>query len=110
MAVLAIDNKTSLLNYEQLVQLDGVEYLLRFQWLEREMAWYMQFLDQDGVELAVGVRIVVDYPFLRRFKDPRLPPGTLIALDTSLQRKEIEASDELGDRVKLVYITVDDEG
>ena len=34
--IVEIDTNTSELNYDQLTQLEGVEYLFRFAWMPRE--------------------------------------------------------------------------
>ncbi len=81
---------------------------MHFYWSDRESCWYLDILDQDNNELAMGVRLVVNFPVLRRFTDPRLPAGVLVAADMSCTNTDIEASTDLGSRVLLTYITADD--
>ena len=104
-----IDTDPTLTAFDQIVPLDGREYLLEFFWSEREECWYMHVSDQDGSPLAQLVRLVVDWPILRRFRtDPRMPPGLLFCPDLSGAGADIAARTDLGERVPLVYITADD--
>ena len=112
MALLKLDTTaaaTSLL-FEQLTQLDGREYLLRFVWSTRESTWYLNIYDQDENPIALGVRLVVNWPLLRRFRDPRLPPGLLFLVDMSNTNQEvIDPIDILPtERCPIFYFTVDD--
>lgn len=93
---------------EQLVQLDGVEYLLRFVWAPREQAYYLSLLDQDENPLALSIRLNINAPLLRRFRDPRLPPGSLLCVDLSDRGAEITQPSDLGQRVILAYVTADE--
>ena len=108
MAFLLVDTDTSSLNYSQVTQIEGVEYVMHFYWSTREDCWYLDITDQEGDEIAMGVRLVVNWPLLRRFVDPRLPTGALVAVDMTGTGTDIEASTDLGTRVLLFYITADD--
>lgn len=105
---LTIDADASDLYYDQITQLEGVEYLLTFAWSARESCWYLDVGDQDGNPLASGVKLVVSWPLLRRFNDDRLPPGFLYCVDMTGNGMDIEVPEDLGSRVLLTYITSDD--
>ena len=106
--IIPVDPDTTALYYDQIVPLEGIEYLFTFLWSDRESCWYLSIGDQDGNPIAYGIRLVVNWPLLRRFTDSRLPPGLLVATDTSLQGADIAASSDLGSRVLLMYMTSDD--
>lgn len=97
--------------WDQLTQLDGREYLLRFFWSERESCWYLSVYDQDEHPLALGVKLVVGWPILKRFIDARLPPGLLMVADLSNTSRELEQPEDLlpTGRCPLLYMTADDE-
>lgn len=86
--------------------LDAVTYTLRFQWNEQDGNWWLSILDEPGqVTLAGSVRLVADWP-LYKTQLPRVPPGYLIASDTSGNG----ANPNLGDlgqgaRVQIHYVT-----
>ncbi len=89
------------------VTLDGVEYILKFDWNDRENRWYMGFFSIDEDPLAVGIKVVANWPLLRRFTDDRLPPGELFATDLSPMLGESPTYSELGTRVRLMYYPPD---
>lgn len=88
--------------YEFQLALEGVTYGFRFHYNVRSDLWSMSVRTEGGDDIVNGIPIFVDEPFLDRFKDPRLPPGTFFALDTSSQGLDPRAGD-LGNRVKLIY-------
>lgn len=94
--------------YNQLTQLDGLEYLLEFIWSARETCWYLNIYDQNSNPIALFIRLVVTSSLLTRFVDPVTPPGVLFCLDTSGTNTEIATPDDLGARVLLIYVTADD--
>jgi hypothetical protein len=107
--MLRIDVDTPSLFYDQITQLEGVEYLFQFMWHPRESAWYIHLFDQDQNLLCGLIRLVVGFPLLRRFQhDPRTPPGCLMCIDYSQTNAEIAVPTDLGSRVDLMYITSDD--
>ena len=109
MSLLEITTDSSDLYFSQIVQLDGVEYVLDFIWLDRESAWYLNIGDQGGNQICTGIRLVVSWDLLRRFRtNPVAPQGMLICLDVSDKGLDITEPTELGDRVKMYYITPDD--
>lgn len=107
--IIQIDTNTDVLYYDQLVQLEGTEYLFQFLWADRESAWYLNIYDNDGNPIALCIKLVVNWPLLRRFKtSTTIPPGTLWLGDLSGQGLDIQTSDELGARCPLFYVTSDD--
>lgn len=87
-------------HYEQDIDLDAVSYRFRFNWNERESAWYFDLLDDSLVELQTGIKVVVGWPLLR--KGAKGPSGLLEAIDTS--GRDVDAGfAELGSRVKIMY-------
>lgn len=99
--------------YQYVVDIDGTSYRLRFRWLERAKAWYMDILEPDGTEVLTGVRMVVTWSLTYRHDEESLPTGALVLVDTSLKQADIVHQAELGDertleRCRLVYITLDE--
>ena len=88
------------------VQLGGSSFVLRFTWVERANSWYMDVGLEDGTWLRTGVRIVVGFPLFRNSVDDRLPTGVFWAYTPD--GREIEKREDLGGRVKLLFIHVDE--
>lgn len=83
--------------------LDGREYVLGFDYLEREGRWILNVSDVAGAPLATGIKVVANWPLLRQFVNPALPPGNLIATDVSNGGGEPPDFQALGRRVRLLY-------
>lgn len=90
------------LAYTFSIELDKVIYQLTFTWNARESRWFMEIADEQLNEIVSGIALVIQWPLLKRFKDSRLPPGLLYALDTQDTGQEADDTD-LGTRVLLVY-------
>lgn len=67
--------------YSLRVTLDGQEYVLEFDYAERENRWYLSVSDVNENTLATGIKLVSNWPLLRQRVDPALPPGDLFAFD-----------------------------
>lgn len=89
-------------HYSFRVSLDGGEYTLELHWNGRLEAWFLDITDVDGTVLESGIRVVVGWPLLARAVNEDMPPGQLVAVDTSGQDAEATLND-LGGRVQLVY-------
>lgn len=93
--------------YDFSVQLDGVTFVLTFQWNAREACWYFDLADIAGNPLLSGRRVVLNMPLLARFRQATLPNGDLMAVDTTGLNIDAGLTD-LGDRVLLLYVTQSD--
>ncbi len=110
MAILQIDTGLAQTSkyFDQLTQLEGVEYLFTFLWSDREGCWYVELGDQDGNPIASGVRLVLGASLLRRFTDTRLPPGLLTLVDYTGTGFDLASPGDLGVGYQLMYLTSDD--
>ena len=107
---LVIDTTTAATStyWDEIIQLDGVQYIFEFFWSDRESCWYMSILDQSQNYMATGLRLNVSWPLLRRFQNPALPQGLLYCLDTTGTGTEIRVPSDLGQGVLLMYVTPDE--
>ncbi len=97
-----IPTNFGLLNWRQVVELDGVAYGLGFNINRRDGFWRMS-IDLDAVILLSSVKLVQAADLLVANKhDLRLPQGTLRMVDSDGQNAEA-TEDNFGDRVVLVY-------
>lgn len=92
--------------YDFEIDLDLRTFAFEFRWNERAGSWFMQIRDLAGNILLAGRRVVLDLPLLARFRDPRLPDGELLVIDTTGQQRE-PGLDELGPdaRCKVLYFS-----
>ena len=89
--------------YDFSIDLDSRTSLLEFHWNARDAAWYLSIYDQDENLVLAGRKLVLDFPLLARFLDPRLPAGELFVVDTSAANQPPALTD-LGSRVVLLYV------
>ena len=66
MEVLEIPFQTSTPHYAQQTELDGKTYTFEFEFIERENFWMLHLGDQDGNPLVCGIKLVDQWPLLRR--------------------------------------------
>lgn len=94
--------------YSQTVNLEGVDYLFEFRWNQRESSWYLAIYQSDET-LLCSVKVVTNWDLLRRFTDPRLPPGPLFAKANPLGDTTNPGLTDFGPglRVELKYLTSD---
>lgn len=92
--------------FTQRVTLDGQEYTIRLDWNGREGRWYLDVGDVDEAWIVTGIKLVADWPLLRRCADSRKPPGDLLAVDMS-GAGEPPNLPQLGRSVKLIYFPKD---
>lgn len=85
------------------IDLDAVSVIFRFEWNDRLDSWFFDLLTTAEEPIVSGVRVTVGIPLWNRFRDPRIPPGILEAVDTSGAGVD-PAFEDLGDRVLLVYV------
>ena len=101
MAVYEIPTTVESPAYEQQSELDGELYTLELLWNERDAAWYLSVGDIAGALIASGIKLVPNWPLLRKVVDARRPAGEIMALDTT---GEGLTRDNLGSAVRLIYI------
>lgn len=109
--VIVIDTDTEQLEFDQLTQLEGVEYTFSFAWSTAQNCWYLSLLDQNGEFICAGIKLVCGLRNLLNTwgSDPRTPPGNLFVADLGGLDRDIAAPDELNNNFPLCYITSDDE-
>ncbi len=89
------------------IELEGVTYALTFRWNDRDEAWFMDIGDGAGADIITGIRVVIRQGLLGRAASSLLPPGEIMAFDTS--DTNVEATfEDFGLRVQLVYLTAAD--
>lgn len=83
--------------------LNALEYQFELQWLTRVEFWELKITDTRRLQVIEGIRVVADTDMIQPFNDmPRLPPGRLVAYDTSGQSRDPGRND-WRDRHILIY-------
>jgi hypothetical protein len=89
-------------NAPQITTLSGRDYEILYRFNQREGRWYLTIRSVAGEVIQGPVKIVADWPLIYPGQDLPLPPGTLIAIDTTGQGKDPGLA-ELGGRVLMFY-------
>lgn len=102
--MITLPTRTDRAFYDFEIELEGRTFLLELHWNERDSSWYLKICAAEApdVPILAGRKIVLGFPLLGRFRDSRLPPGEITALDTS-GRNQAPGLADLGDRVLLIY-------
>ena len=88
-------------HFSQQTELDGKTFTFEFEWIERDQFWMLHIGDDNGNPLACGIKLVTDWPLLRR--DNGVFPGQLIALDSG-ETNRVPGLEDFGERVRLVWV------
>lgn len=102
-----LPTRTDLARYSFDVDLDDVTFTFSFEWNDRDQGWYMSVFTVEGTPLLQGRRVVLNYGLCTIYKNSGLPAGLIMAVDSSGTDSEPGFGD-LGERVKLVYLTADE--
>ena len=103
MADLVIPTRFDLPSYEYQLELEGTLYTFTFNYNRRLDRWFMNIGDEVNNPIVSGIKIIVNYDLLDRYKNSKLPPGQFIAIDESGENKT-PGREDLGNDVKLFYI------
>lgn len=91
-------------NFE--MALEGVPYRFSFEWNSRREFWTMNIFTRTDVPLIVGIKLILNYELIRRYRR-NLPPGAIVAIDITGRLQRIGRED-LGENVRLIYIPRDE--
>jgi len=85
------------------VSLGGIDFILKFQFNSREKFWYMDVQDTAGNQIRSGLKVVVNYPLLLRWKETGVRPvGELFVIDTRAEPQD-PGLEDLGVNGILAY-------
>lgn len=85
MAVLSVPSRQGESHYTQVTTLEGVQYALTFDWVQRWQRWTLAIATSGGTELATGLPVVVGVNLLAHVKHiDGMPQGFLGVYDTQL--------------------------
>jgi len=104
MATLQIPVNGRLASQIMTIPLDGTRYRLKVYYSFRQEIWILDLQTDRESDLLVGIKIVPEWGLIARFKIPGLPPGEILAIDTSGQELPPGRNDfGFNRRVRLVY-------
>jgi len=108
---LLIPTSTAFSSYVQRTTLDGVDYLLRFQFNQRLGRWFCDVRDVTESPIAMGLPIVVNYEIGRWVIDERWIAGRIATLDQEAADDQAAIDPglrDLGARVLMTYLEAEE--
>ncbi len=100
MATLQLPIDGSVFNYRVGTTIAGVQYLLDLRWNARDEAWYMDLLDDEGVLIRAGMKLVLGALIGGRDASGDFPAVDIMVSD--LSNAGVDATfDDLGIRVAV---------
>lgn len=102
--MIVIPTRSDLSSYRFQVTIESVIYIFEFRWNTQFEFWTFDIYDFGSVPLITGVKLIVNYPLTKRYAKEELPPGELIAIDSTSTLDRVGRND-LGDKVQLIYMT-----
>lgn len=103
MATLTLPVRTDVPYYDFDVDLEDRSFTLELRWNDRAGAWFLSVYDSAGAPLVSGRRVVLGSPLLGHGVSSALPPGDLLAIDTTDAGTD-PGRDDFGTRVVLAYV------
>lgn len=91
-------------HYQFETTLNDIPYHFDVRWNERDKAWYFDMYDKDGVEIILGVKIVLGTYLGRRSTHEFFATNALVATDITLENRD-PTFDDLGTRVFVIHYT-----
>ena len=89
-------------NYVFEVELDGVLFKLDLFFNSRQVTWFMNLRDANGVLLRAGIPVISGFPLLKRMVQQSRPEGVIMAVPVS-GKIDAASLEQLGLDVILTY-------
>lgn len=106
--VIEIPLTSEFANFQFQTILELQVYGFEMSWNQRYERWSMTLLTSNDVPLVEGVPVMSGPVVLEQYVYEGMPPGKIVFVDTSGEDIDPGRND-LGDRVRMFYITSDDE-
>lgn len=102
MAYIKLPLRADLPAYEYQITLEDKILFFDFNWNARIGKWFLTIKDENQAEIVKGIKLLASVDLFGRFKDTRLPLGTLYILDTANENKD-PGIEDLGRRHIMLY-------
>lgn len=96
-------------SWTQTATLEGTAFLLAVRYSVRELTYYLDVADANGVDIYNGMKLMPLQFLMRKCKDPRRPAGDFLVFDASGQQivPGLHDLSPDGGRCSLQYFTSD---
>lgn len=91
-------------NFEQIISLDGYDYIMQGLWNVRSSSWLVSLYTKiDLQEIVSGKRLDIGVNILNNAINPNRPEGYIVVTPNDSDIS-IVTKDNMGDEVNLVYV------
>lgn len=94
-------------SFVQEISLEEKVYKFRFYWNDRFDYWSMAILNFEDTIVLSGIKLVLNYELIQRYRHRDIPQGQLYVIDPSDTLVRIGRED-LDNTVNLIYVEVED--
>ena len=77
-------------SFKESVTLEGITYVLRFDWNDQDGYWRMSIMDAQENPLVMGIKMVIFYPLTSQYKAYSIPPGMFCVIDANPATRYID--------------------
>lgn len=105
--ILEIPVNSEFSSYEFQTTLELTVYSFRFKWNARMERWSMSIYNDVGEPLVEGIPVFAGPLVMEQYVYDGLPPGIIVFVDSTGENIDPGRND-LGDRVRMFYITSDE--
>jgi len=95
-------------SFDMELTLDGVPYIIKFNWNSRYEFWTISFYDREKTVLVTGIKIVINYELLTQLVDKGLPPGQLYAIRENESHDRLTKDEFFNNDAFLIYVSEDE--
>lgn len=92
-------------DFAQILRLSGELFTLRARWNSVREFWTIDLADKNDAPILIGQKLVFGVEYFARYRDPRLPPGSLFMIDAGGANTETDriGRNDIGTNAFLVY-------
>ena len=83
--------------------LGGRQFDFKLTWLPCQFFWELEMVSEAGAHLLDGIKVTANIDMLQPYSDSRMPPGQLVAHDTTRLQQDPQRND-WRERHRLVYV------
>lgn len=99
--------RSDIFSYTERLELEGTVYLFGFNWNARMEVWIMNISTSEEEPILLGIPVHVNWSLIEQFKDSRLPPGEIFAINVE-EENDAPTIDNFGSQIKLLYKASDE--
>ena len=103
MALLQIPLRKDIYDYSFRIELDSIVYIMNIRYNTHMNRWILDLKDSSDAPIIMGLPLLLGTQLLKRYADPRLPPGDLFMYNLEDETAD-GGIDDLGTNLLMMYM------